>query len=112
MLPGRAARIVIPSACHRFLEACPITNMECRPTRRRRRKQSEATNSVQREIRRVPAAEPRLLKQFQLLDPPKSQEARIEKRRSCPADLPSPARARAWLNNRRQRRQEHIRQTP
>src|SRR4029077_3104997 len=112
MLLGREARIATRGACHRLLEVCPITDMERQPIDWRARKQSEATNLVQREIRRIPAAEPRLLKQFQLLDPPRSQEARIGRIPSSPAGLPSRAPARVWSNNRRQRRQEHIQQTP
>jgi hypothetical protein len=89
MLLGSEARIAARDACGRLLEVCPIADKERLLTDPRRRKQSEATNLVPREIRRFPAAEPRLMKQFQLLDPPKSQQARIGRISPSPAGLPS-----------------------
>src|SRR2546428_13357061 len=111
MLLGREARIATRGACHRLLEVCPIKDTEHRPIDWRARKQSEATNLVQQEIRRILAAEPRLLKEYQLLDPSRFQEAHTGRIPSSPAGLPSRAHARVWSNNRRQRTQEHIQQT-
>src|ERR1044072_9088783 len=108
MRPAREVRIATRGACHRLLEVCPTTNMEHQLANRRSRTQSEATNLARREIQQVPAVEPPLPKQFQLLNRPKCQEVRIGRRWSCLAGPPYRARVRTWLNSRRQRTQEHI----
>src|SRR6266567_6486555 len=112
MLPGREARIAIRGPCHRWLEVCPIADRERRPADRRIRKQSKATNLVQRKIQQVLGAGPKWTKRFQLPSPPKFQAARTQTRRTCPDRPPCWTCAPACLSNRRQKSQEGSRRTP
>src|SRR5436190_1493903 len=112
MLPGCEARIAVRGACHRRLEVCPIAGTERRPADRRGRKQSGATNLVQRKIQQVLADGPEWTKRFQLSSPPKFQAVRRQTRRTCLDRLPCWTCAPACLSNRRQKRQEGSRRTP